>query len=125
MSEPSLRVIVCGGRRYRNGPLVWQTLDGLLNARGKFVLLQGGAAGANRLVKLWAKYRGVPDVEFKADWAQYGMAAGPIRNQQMLDSGASLVVAFAGGRGTADMVWQARRRNVEVIEVEESEASRK
>lgn len=124
MSEPTLRVIVCGGRRYRNGPLVWQTLDGLLKARGKFVLLQGGAPGADRLAKLWAKYRAVPDVEFKADWTQHGMAAGPIRNQQMLDAGASLVVAFAGGRGTADMVWQAKRRDIEVIEVEEREASR-
>ena len=45
-----------------------------------------------------------------------GRKAGPIRNQQMLDEGRpSLVVAFPGGRGMADMVRRARNAGVEAI----------
>jgi hypothetical protein len=50
--------------------------------------------------------------EFVAEWTKYGKAAGPFRNQKMLDvSEPDLVVAFAGGQGTGDMVhrWQASR----------------
>jgi hypothetical protein len=51
----------------------------------------------------------------KADWHRHGRAAGPIRNQKMLDWGPDLVVAFAGGTGTAGMVRLARAACVEVI----------
>jgi hypothetical protein len=55
-----------------------------------------------------------------ADWTRYGRAAGPIRNQRMLDLyPIDLVLAFhanlAASRGTADMVNRARRRGVPVI----------
>ena len=41
-----------------------------------------------------------------------------MRNQKMLDEGKpDLVVAFAGGRGTADMVRIAKRSGVEVREI--------
>lgn len=52
-----------------------------------------------------------------ADWSKYGKAAGPMRNQKMLDEyKPDLVVALPGGRGTADMVSRARVAGVEVIE---------
>jgi len=55
-----------------------------------------------------------------ANWAGLGRKAGPIRNQEMLDQGRpNMVVAFPGGRGTADMVRRARGAGVEVIEVGE------
>lgn len=47
--------------------------------------------------------------------ATNGKAAGPIRNQRMLDEGKpDLVVAFPGGRGTADMVRRAKAAGVPV-----------
>ena len=62
-----------------------------------------------RLVGLAAN--GVVVEEFKADWDKFGRAAGPIRNAQMLREGKpDLVVAFPGGRGTANMVAQAKAR---------------
>jgi hypothetical protein len=55
---------------------------------------------------------------YQADWKGLGRKAGPIRHQQMLDeSQPALVVAFPGGRGTADMVCRARGADIEVIEV--------
>ena len=41
-----------------------------------------------------------------------------LRNQRMLDEGKpDLVVAFPGGRDTADMVRRARSAGVEVVEI--------
>jgi hypothetical protein len=79
--------------------------------------MRGGARGADALAKDWAMTQ--PDIvrfECKADWKRYGPAAGPIRNQRMLDWSPDLVVAFAGGKGTTDTVRRARAAGVEVIE---------
>ena len=34
---------------------------------------------------LWARKRGIPNRKFPAEWTRYGLAAGRIRNQQMID----------------------------------------
>lgn len=62
---------------------------------------------------------GVKHLPFEADWHTHGRAAGPIRNRRMIEEGKpDLVVAFPGGRGTANMVNQARAAGIEVREVE-------
>ncbi len=58
-----------------------------------------------------------PEV-YEADWHEHGRAAGPIRNARMIAEGRpDLVIAFPGGRGTADMVSRARKAGIEVREV--------
>jgi len=82
------------------------------------VLIHGGARGADRAADEWAVVSWVVVEEYKADWKNDGRAAGPIRNQRMLDLGKpDLVIAFPGGRGTADMVKRARKAGVEVMEI--------
>jgi hypothetical protein len=74
---------------------------------------------ADYIMKLSKAEQSKPDikhVEMKPDWKRHGPAAGPMRNQRMLDWGPDLVVAFAGGKGTADMVRRARAAGVDVIE---------
>lgn len=59
---------------------------------------------------------------FPADWGSLGKAAGPIRNSLMLtEANPSLVIAFPGGKGTADMISKARAAGVKVIEVSKYE----
>lgn len=112
----ALRVLVCGGRDYADAQNVAKTLATYPIG----ALIQGGAAGADRLAKLWAMKHNVPLSEFKADWLKNGKAAGPIRNQRMLDEGKpDLVIAFPGGRGTADMVRRAKAAGIRVIEVQQ------
>ena len=63
----------------------------------------------------WANSAGVSVEEFAADWRGHGRAAGPMRNADMLAIGVpDLVVAFPGGRGTANMVKQARAAGIRV-----------
>jgi hypothetical protein len=61
---------------------------------------------------------------YPADWTRHGKAAGPKRNQLMLDKEKpDLVIAFPGGKGTADMVARAKAQGFKVMEVENGEVS--
>ena len=113
-----VRVLVCGGRDYADA----RRLRFVLSTLGVpiSVLIEGGARGADRLARRWAQDSLIPVETFPAEWDLHGRAAGFIRNKQMLDEGKpDVVVAFPGGKGTANMVALARRAGVEVVEVAE------
>ena len=114
--ESRPRVLVCGGRNYRDWPRLCQVLDAI---RPKpLVIIHGDANGADQLADKWARLSQVAVRAHPADWTDLGRAAGPIRNQEMLDEEKpDLVIAFPGGRGTADMVRRAREAGVPVREV--------
>jgi len=110
-----MRVIVCGGRDYAD----YSAVARALHQNGVSELACGGATGADSLAYDWAWKTGKPCKLFYADWKQHGKAAGPIRNQQMLDEfKPDAVIAFPGGKGTADMVRRARAAGVRVVEGE-------
>lgn len=115
-----MRVIVCGGRDYRNGAFIWRKLDELHSAKKFTALMQGGATGADHIAKEWASTKiGLERWVCKADWEKHGKAAGPIRNAKMLEWKPDLVVAFPDpeteSRGTWNMVKLAREAGVETI----------
>lgn len=80
-------------------------------------VLHGGAHGADALAGQWAKSRAIQTVECAAGWDLLGKAAGYIRNKRMAELEPDLVVAFPGGRGTANMVQIAKDRGLPVQEV--------
>jgi len=82
------------------------------------VVIHGDYRGADKCAKMWAISRGVREEPYPADWASHGKAAGPKRNQRMIDEGRpDIVVAFPGGDGTADMVERARAARIRVVEI--------
>lgn len=112
-----MRVLVCGGRNFRSPAQVSRELDRLHAERPITALMQGGATGADQFAKEWAMTK--PEIKrfmCTANWEAHGNAAGPIRNQRMLDWKPDLVVAFKGGKGTADMVARAKAAGVKVVE---------
>lgn len=112
-----MRVLVCGGRDFADRDWLFAVMDKLARERGPVsTIIHGGARGADTLAGEWAASRNCPAEAYIADWASQGRAAGPIRNKRMLDAGRpDLVVAFPGGRGTANMVRQAKAAGVEVL----------
>lgn len=88
----------------------------LLQDHPDAVIVHGGAKGADRIADDLAWDYGFRTVVYAADWKTHGKAAGPIRNQQMLDAGADLVLAFPlpGSKGTLDMIHRAKRAGVDV-----------
>ena len=108
------RVLVCGGRDYHNESQMILTLSAFLLPDD--VIVHGGARGADSLAgDVGGRLLGHKVEVYPADWHTHGKAAGPIRNQQMLDSGIDLVIAFPGGKGTEDIVRRARKTGVEVV----------
>lgn len=113
-SDLTARTLVCGGRNYSDRERVYHFLDHL----SPKTVIEGAATGADTMAGDWAREHNVECLEFKADWDMHGKSAGPIRNQQMIDEGKpTLVVAFPGGKGTADMLARARKHNIPIIEV--------
>lgn len=120
-----MRVLVCGGRHFKDRELVFKVLDDagisfLIHGARKIVkankchLVQG----VDDTASCWASMRGVPQENFPALWHVHGNAAGPIRNQEMLDKGRPrMVLAFPGGAGTSDMKGRARKAGLRVREV--------
>ncbi len=108
-----MKALVCGGRDYQDKDSVLYVLGGFPITR----LIHGDARGADTLAEQYAKEAGIPCDAYPANWRQFGYRAGPMRNQQMLDNGKpDIVIAFPGGRGTADMVRRAKRAGVKVYE---------
>lgn len=108
------RIAVTGGRHYRNRRAVQSALERVYGKHGPFILVHGGATGADALAAVWAVRKGLELVMYAADWKRYGRRAGPLRNRAMVDSGLDGLVAFPGGRGTADMTRAAISAGVPV-----------
>ena len=109
-------VLVCGSRFYSDYARVYQYLKSL---EWVSQVVAGGCRGADALAVRAAKACGYPFREFPADWRKFGKAAGPIRNQRMLDEGKpDLVLAFHENpdesKGTKDMIRRARRQGIPV-----------
>lgn len=115
-----MRVVVTGGRNYHDSERVFRELD-LLHASnlGPIThIAQGGAKGADALASAWALLNGIPDTTYRADWQGKGKFAGPYRNGRMLDEfSPNLVLAFPGGKGTANCMQQAFDRSITVVAI--------
>lgn len=129
-NDYALRVLICGGRDFTD----WEDFRNRLEAIARehfptteedrygnylydVMIIHGGAPGADSLADQWAVVNWTGLEVYPANWKKHGNAAGPIRNQQMLDEGKpDLVVHFPGGKGTADMVRRAKKANIKTIQ---------
>lgn len=117
-----MRVLVCGGRDFTDYLAFVRKMHRIEAEHGSAsVIIHGGAKGADWCAHLFANspVGHCTEISFPANWKLHGKRAGPLRNQQMLDEGRpDFVVAFPGGRGTADMVRRAKAAGVKVVEIE-------
>lgn len=118
-TETEVFVLVCGGRDYSNEALIYKTLDSVraLIVPRRMVVVNGGAKGADAIARQYARVTyNVREETVPAEWDKHGNSAGPIRNQIMLELyPISLVIAFDGGRGTADMAARAKAKGLTVL----------
>jgi hypothetical protein len=125
-----MRVLVTGSRDWSDGKtlhhaLTYTYLDWKESRPGNedFVVVHGAARGADTLAGTWVGTIGRMDSHIKveehpADWARYGNVAGHKRNQEMLDTGIDLVLAFQVDKspGTKGCVKMAKRMDIPVKE---------
>lgn len=114
-----MKILVCGSRDYSanlNNRVV-QVLNNHLYRYVQLIIIQGGATGVDDIARMWAENHHVPCFTYPAEWS-LGPSAGPKRNKYMLNSSKpDLVLAFPGGKGTANMVSLAKKGGYRVEEV--------
>lgn len=110
-----MRILITGSRRDNDFNKVFRQL--VQYKHDCVTLIHGGAPGideiADRIANMWDW-----DVEvYPADWDSFGNAAGPMRNQQMVDSGADICIAFPApdSKGTWNCVNKARSAKIKTI----------
>lgn len=111
--EKTLRVLICGSRDWTDYERIYAILEGI--APYVACVIEGEARGADSLARRAAESLGIPVLKFPADWNKHGRAAGPIRNQQMLDEGKpNRVLAFQlhNSSGTTDMIRRAKKAGI-------------
>jgi hypothetical protein len=116
-----VRILVTGSRNWADRDAVWSALNKAASVRS-IILVHGDCpTGADAMAKAWCRTQ--PDVleeAHPADWERYGKAAGPKRNQKMVDLGADICLAFPlpDSRGTLDCMAKAEAAGIPVRVVE-------
>lgn len=111
-----MRLVITGGRDFTDSARLNETLDLMQWHRRIDILIEGDARGADKMAGKWAKANGIKLDTKPAQWKLYGNAAGPLRNQQMIDEGnPNCCLAFPGGTGTADMVTRCKKAGIYII----------
>ena len=111
-----MKVLVCGDRNWTDRKAIRVCLRELTK-QGYTTVIHGCARGADRIAAFEAKQMWYTIEHYPAKWGLYHRAAGPIRNQQMLDEGKPvLVIAFHDhielSSGTADMLSRAEKSGI-------------
>ena len=117
-----MRLLVCGGRDYRDQAHVFAVLDAALEAGCREIICgydpkKRRYQGADQLAYEWAIARGVPCHTFPADWDAYSRSAGMRRNGQMAAEKPDQGVGFPRangdwGPGTMNMLSRLRARDI-------------
>lgn len=124
-----MRLLVCGSRLLKPPKKMLITREEVHRVLEELmppVLIVGDASGVDAWAYEWTFQdhisskigeKGLEVKRFVADWDKFGDAAGPIRNRRMIEEGLpTIVLAFPGGDGTANMVEQAMAFGIPVLD---------
>lgn len=135
-----MKILVCGGRNFGNVNkskepakneieehkkrlaeyrYILDNLRGYIKALNteRVTIIEGGATGVDSVAADFALMDGCAIEEYQAKWKEHGASAGPIRNRRMIEEGKpDLVIAFPGGKGTANMIAQAKAYKIPVAQ---------
>ena len=114
------RVIVAGGRDFKDYDLLKERLDKILENYENIEIVSGHAKGADMLGEQYAAEKGLDLAVFPADWKKNRVRAGFIRNSQMIEYACEetpLVIAFWNGEshGTKDTIEKAKEKDITVF----------
>jgi hypothetical protein len=115
-----IRVLVTASRTWPFPEMVWAELDTLHRVADEMVVVHGHCPrGGDAHASAWCDERGVVEERHPADWKQFGRAAGPIRNLQMVRLGADVCLAFImqGSRGASGCALLAEQHEIPIVRI--------
>ena len=116
-----MKVIVAGGRDFKNYKLLKCTLDSFQQEYGNITeVISGTAVGVDKLGEQYANENNIPIKRFVPDWQGLGKKAGHVRNRLMGDYAKEhngMLVAFwdkqsKGTKGMIDYATKIELKNV-------------
>lgn len=122
------RLLITGSRYWDDPKTILNAIRNAVSDHCKgrqLVIVQGDCpTGADKFARDFATLLGWELETYPADWDKYGKKAGPIRNQQMVDSHPELALAFLlrDSKGTKDCIRRCEQSGVEVIIYREEES---
>lgn len=119
VADGPYRILVTGSRDWDDyGLLSFELGTAITEAmllHGDVTVVHGAARGADQMAASVAASFEVTAEPHPAEWGRYGKAAGPRRNAEMVDAGASLCLAFIkdGSRGATHCAGLAEKAGIE------------
>jgi len=114
------RAIVTGSRCHPQLADVWVEIDRIIDFRMFDEWLVGDCpTGVDAVAKQLFECRDVPFRVFRADWEKYGRAAGPLRNEAMVETPgveACFGFPFGGSKGTRGCMNLAEKAGINTFE---------
>ena len=118
------RILVTGSRDWTNKDAVHAALNvEISRAVDAFlvpVIVHGDCpTGADRIAAEFAEKYDIAVEAYPADWEKHGRAAGPIRNNEMVDRTAAVCLAFPkpNSRGTKHCMESAAKAGILVVDL--------
>lgn len=119
VDEVSKRILVTGSRHWTDRQQVFDHLHLFSGGRGTVLVHGACPTGADRIAdEITYDWPWIVE-RHPAYWDAHGKAAGPLRNQQMVDLGADVCIAFLmpDSRGTVDCAAKAEAAGIRVVRV--------
>ena len=113
-------LLIAGSRTFEDRDLFNRVTEEIIDGDERFtVIVEGGASGADTMAREYAEAHDMKYEEFKPDWKQYGRAAGPKRNDKMIQfikerNGTALYFWDEESKGTKQCIDSAKRKGIEI-----------
>ena len=118
-----IRFIVAGSRDFNDYELLKSEMDAILrfyDIKTEVTIISGGCRGADALGERYARENGIPLEIFEAEWDKYGRAAGPIRNEKMVEYSNAVICFWDNkSRGTFSLIKLANKHKkpIKIIKI--------
>jgi len=118
-----MKILVTGDREWNNAATIIDAFEKVCAdfeiEPTEMILIHGNARGADKMAGQIGEELGMKVRKYPANWSRYGTAAGPIRNQEMLDDNSDITLALAfhpnleESKGTRDMIIRLKKAGIE------------
>lgn len=114
-----MRILITGSRKWTNREIIKNAIIAVSAGSNSVTVVHGDCpyGGADTIAAEIANSLSMEVESHPADWKGLGKAAGPIRNQEMVNLGADVCLAFpmTDSRGTIDCMNRARQAHIPLL----------